>query len=190
MQSSTLTRLKEMPNSSPNVQVLHVEGRTTLGDCLNRGVEAASGEYVAKMDDDDLYGERYLSDSVLAASFSGAEIVGKGMHFVYLEALDTTALLEKWPEHAFTAFVRGATLFIKNDVVRDILFDSISIREDTNFQLAAAQAGCKIYSADRFNFMQVRTRRPSDHTTQTTDAEVLKECRDHTPGMVLDRAMI
>ena len=174
----------------PNVQVLHVEGRTTLGDCLNRGVEAASGEYVAKMDDDDLYGERYLSDSVLAASFSGAEIVGKGMHFVYLEALDTTALLEKWPEHAFTAFVRGATLFIKNDVVRDILFDSISIREDTNFQLAAAQAGCKIYSADRFNFMQVRTRRPSDHTTQTTDAEVLKECRDHTPGMVLDRAMI
>ena len=174
----------------PNVQVLYVEGRTTLGDCLNRGVEAASGKYIAKMDDDDLYGERYLSDSVLAASFSGAEIVGKGMHFVYLESLDTTALLEKWPEHAFTVFVRGATLFIKNEVVRDILFDSISIREDTNFQLAAAQAGCKIYSADRFNFMQVRTRRLSDHTTQTTDAEVLKECRDHTPGMALGRAMI
>ena len=174
----------------PNVQVLYMEGRTTLGDCLNRGVEAASGKYIAKMDDDDLYGERYLSDSVLAASFSGAEIVGKGMHFVYLESLDTTALLEKWPEHAFTVFVRGATLFIKNDVVRDISFDSISIREDTNFQLAAAQAGCKIYSADRFNFMQVRTRRLSDHTTQTTDAEVLKECRDHTPGIALGRAMI
>ena len=62
----------------PNVQVLHVEGRTTLGDCLNLGVEAASGEYVAEMDDDDHYGERYLSDSVLAASFSDAEIVGKG----------------------------------------------------------------------------------------------------------------
>lgn len=174
----------------PNVRVLYVEGRTTLGDCLNRGVEAASGKYIAKMDDDDLYGERYLSDSVLAASFSGAEIVGKGVHFVYLEALDTTALLEKWPEHTFTAFVRGATLFIRNDVVKDILFDSISIREDTNFQLAAAQSGCKIYSADRFNFMQVRTRRLSDHTTQTTDAEVLKECRDHTPGLALGRAMI
>ena len=174
----------------PNVQVLHVEGRTSLGDCLNRGVEAASGEYVAKMDDDDIYGERYLSDSVLAATFSGAEVVGKGMHFVFLEALDSTALLEKWPEHTFTAFVRGATLFIKNDVVKDILFDSISIREDTNFQISASQAGCKIYSADRFNFVQVRTGQVSDHTTQTPDNEVLKECRDHTPGLDLSRAMI
>ena len=174
----------------PNVQVLHVEGRTTLGDCLNRGVEAASGKYIAKMDDDDLYGERYLSDSFLASSFSGAEIVGKGMHFVYLEALDTTALLEKWPEHTFTVFVRGATLFIREEVAGEISFDSISIREDTNFQLAAAQAGCKIYSADRFNFMQVRTRQISDHTTQTSDSEVLKECREHTPGLDLGRAMI
>ena len=166
----------------PNVQVLHVEGRTSLGDCLNRGVEAASGEYIAKMDDDDVYGERYLSDSVLAATFSGAEIVGKGVHFVYLESLDTTALLEKWPEHAFTAFVRGATLFIRSDVVKDLRFDSISIREDTNFQISAAQAGCKIYSADRFNFVQVRTGQVSDHTTPTPDDEVLKECRDHTHG--------
>ena len=41
----------------PNVRVIHVEGPTTLGDCLNRGVDSASGEYVAKMDDDDYYGE-------------------------------------------------------------------------------------------------------------------------------------
>ena len=176
--------------SIPNAQVLHVEGRPTLGDCLNRGVEAASGTYIAKMDDDDLYGERYLSDSVLAASFSDAEIVGKGMHFVYLEAPDTTALLEKTPEHTFTFFVRGATLFVRAEVTRDIPFDSVSIKEDTNFQRAAAQAGCRIYSADRFNFVQVRTRLLSDHTTQTPDAELLEECRDHTPGIDLGRAMI
>ncbi len=174
----------------PNAQVLHVEGRPTLGDCLNRGVEAASGKYIAKMDDDDLYGERYLSDSILAASFSDAEIVGKGMHFVYLEAPDTTALLEKTPEHTFTFFVRGATLFIRTEVTRDIPFDSISIKEDTNFQRAAAQAGCRIYSADRFNFVQVRTRLLSDHTTQTPDTELLEECRDQTPGLDLGRAMI
>ena len=185
-----LDAIRKDAEAIPNAQVLYIEGHTTLGDCLNRGVEAASGKYIAKMDDDDHYGDRYLSDSVLAASFSDAEIVGKGTHFVYLESPHTTALLEKTPEHTFTFFVRGATLLIKDDVVRNIPFDSISIKEDTNFQRAAAQAGCKIYSADRFNFMQVRTRRLSDHTTQTPDTELLKECRDHTPGMVLDRAMI
>ena len=185
-----LEAIRRHTDGIPNVQVLHIEGRSTLGDCLNRGVEAASGDYIAKMDDDDHYGERYLSDSVLAASFSDAEVVGKGMHFVFFEASNATALLEKTPEHTFTFFVRGATLFIKSDVVRDVPFDSISIKEDTNFQRAAAQAGCKIYSADRFNFVQVRTRQLSDHTTQTPDNEVLKECRDHTPGLDLSRAIL
>ena len=185
-----LDAIRKDIESIPDAQVIHVEGRTTLGDCLNRGVEAASGRYIAKMDDDDLYGERYLSDTVLAASFSDAEIVGKGMHFVYLEAPNATALLEKTPEHTFTFFVRGATLFIRAEVVRDIQFDSISIKEDTNFQRAAAAAGCRIYSADRFNFMQVRTRLASGHTTQTPDAELLQQCRAHTPGLDLGRAMI
>ena len=93
------------------MQVLHVEGRTTLGDCLNLGVEAASGEYVAKMDDDDHYGERYLSDSVLAASFSGAEVVGKGTYFVHFEGTDETALRVNTPDHTFTSTtVAGSTM--------------------------------------------------------------------------------
>ena len=86
MRSSISTPSEGMPNSFPMRSVLYMEGRTTLGDCLNRGVEAASGEYVAKMDDNDHYGERYLSDHVLAASFSDAEVVGKGLFFVYFEA--------------------------------------------------------------------------------------------------------
>ena len=177
--------------SIPNTQVLHVEGRTTLGDCLNRGVEAASGVYVAEMDDDDHYGERYLSDHVLAASFSDAEVVGKGLYFMYFEAADTTALRQAIPEHTFTSSVTtGGTLFIRTDVCREIPFDSISLKEDTNFQRAAARAGCRVYSADRFNFIRVRTRRSINHSDPTPDAEFLKRCRAQTPGLDLDRAMI
>ena len=174
----------------PNVQVLQVDGRATLGNCLNRGVEAASGEYVAKMDDDDHYGERYLSDSVLAASFSDAEIVGKGLFFVYFEAGDTTSLFDWTSEHTFMSFVTGGTLLIQADVVRDIHFESISVREDTNFQRSAMEAGCRVYAADRFNYIRVRKRGLSSHSDQTPDAEFLKRCRAQTPGLDLDRVMI
>ena len=174
----------------PNVQVLHVDGRTTLGNCLNRGVEAASGEYVAKMDDDDHYGERYLADSVLAASFSDAEIVGKGLFFVYFEVGDTTGLFEWTTEHTFMTFVTGGTLLVQADVVHDIPFESISVREDTNFQRAAMKAGCRVYAADRFNYIRVRKRGLSSHSDQTPDAEFLKRCRAQTPGLDLDRVMI
>ena len=175
----------------PNVQVLHVEGRTTIGDCLNRGVEAASGSYVAKMDDDDLYGERYLSDSVLAASFSGAEIVGKGTCFIYFEAADSTSLRVNTPEHTFTsATVAGGSLLIQSDVVRDVMFSSLSRSEDTTFQLSAERAGCRVYSADRFNYLRVRVRQLSRHSWQISDAEFMQKCRDSTPGLDLGRAMI
>ena len=175
----------------PNVHVLHLEGRRTLGDCLNRGTEVASGRYIAKMDDDDYYGKRYLSDAVLAASFSDADVVGKGLYFVYFEATDTTALREAIPEHTFTSSVTtGGALFVRTEVAREIPFDSISLKEDTNFQRAASQAGFRIYSADRFNFVRVRTRRLSDHSDQTPYAVFLERCRDHTPGLDLGRMMI
>ena len=185
-----LDAIREKTNFIPNVQVLHVEGRTTLGDCLNRGVEIASGQYIAKMDDDDHYGEQYLSDSVLAASFSDAEVVGKASFYMYFEDSDTTALAEVAREHTFTHFVTGGTLFIRADVARGVPFDSISLKEDTNFLHAAAQAGCRIYAADRFNFLRVRTRRLSDHADPTSDGEFLKRCRAQTPGLALGRAMI
>ena len=185
-----LDAIRKEAGSTPNVKVVYVEGRTTLGDCLNRGVAAASGRYVAKMDDDDYYGERYLSDSVLAASFSDAEVVGKGAFYMYFEDSDTTALAEVAREHTFTHFVTGGTLFVRADVARRFPFDSISLREDTNFLHAAAQAGCRIYAADRFNFLRVRTRRISDHVDPTPDAEFHKRCRDRTSGLDLERVFI
>ena len=178
--------------SIPNAQVVHAEGRTTLGDCLNRGVEAASGQYVAKMDDDDYYGERYISDSLLAASFSRAEVVGKGLYFVYFAASDTTVLREAIPEHTLSSsgVTTGGTLIAQTEVAREIAFQSISLKEDTNFQRAAIQAGCRVYSGDRFNFVRVRGRHASSHSDPTPDSEFMKRCRDFTPGLDLGRVMI
>ena len=175
----------------PNVQVLHVEGRATMGDCLNQGMEAASGEYVAKMDDDNYYGVQYLSDSVLAASFSGAEVVGKGTYFVFFESLDRMALRENTPEHTFTSStVAGSTMLIQTGVVKDIPFDSTSVGEDIKLQRSAVRAGCQVYSTDRFNYVCSRIDQSSNHSWQISDAEFRTKYRDYTPGLDLGRAMI
>ncbi|MGO2112730.1 MAG: glycosyltransferase family protein, partial [Pseudoclavibacter sp.] len=49
----------------------------SLGACLNRLVEAADGDVIAKFDDDDLYGPNYLADALNALDYSGADLVGK-----------------------------------------------------------------------------------------------------------------
>ena len=75
-----------------NVRIIQIDGSATLGESLNRGVEEASGDYIAKMDDDDYYGENYLLDMMLAANFSEAEILGKGTYFVHMKSKNVMGL--------------------------------------------------------------------------------------------------
>jgi len=60
------------------VTALRFPAETIFGDALSEASSVASGEWIAKMDDDDWYGAEHLTDLALAASYSGADLVGKG----------------------------------------------------------------------------------------------------------------
>ncbi|MBD7994482.1 glycosyltransferase [Arthrobacter sp. Sa2CUA1] len=154
-----------------NVQLLSAPRDVSLGECLNRCVEAASGEVVAKMDDDDHYGARYLSDQLHALAYSQAEIVGKQAHYVHLAGSRATILRNAEREHRYTDFVMGPTITTYRRTAKEHPFPALGLGEDTGFLRAAAQAGLRIYSADRFNFFQIRS--GAEHTWQIADAELL-----------------
>ena len=154
-----------------NVQLLSAPRDVTLGECLNRCVEAASGEVVAKMDDDDHYGARYLSDQLHALAYSQAEIVGKQAHYVHLAGSRATILRNAEREHRYTDFVMGPTITTYRRIARENPFPALGLGEDTSFLRAASTAGLRIYSADRFNFFQIRS--GAEHTWQIADAELL-----------------
>ena len=173
-----------------NVRIVEIEGRPSLGECLNRGVEEASGDYVAKMDDDDHYGERYLSDMMLAANFTEAEILGKGTYFVHVEGKAVMALRSVSGQHQFTEFVSGATLTARREVLREIRFPDRTRGEDSSLLAEASKAGCRIYSADPFNILVIRGMDNRRHTWDIDDSEFLKNCRNIRPGLEWDRVMI
>ena len=173
-----------------NVRIVQVDGRVTLGESLNRGVEEASGYYIAKMDDDDYYGENYLSDMMLAADFSGAEILGKGTYFVHMKAGNITALRSVASQHEFTDFVAGATLTGRREVLREIRFPDCTRGEDSSLLATASKAGCRIYSADAFNMLVVRGTDHQRHTWDIGDSDFLKNCRNIRSGLEWARVMI
>ena len=173
-----------------NVRIVQVDGRVTLGESLNRGVEEASGYYIAKMDDDDYYGENYLSDMMLAADFSGAEILGKGTYFVHMKASNITALRSVASQHEFTDCVAGATLTGQREVLREIRFPDCTRGEDSSLLATASKAGCRIYSADAFNTLVVRGTDHQRHTWDIGDSDFLKNCRNIRSGLDWARVMI
>ncbi|GAB3621500.1 glycosyltransferase [Glutamicibacter endophyticus] len=145
----------------------------TLGDCLNLAVSACDGDFIAKMDDDDLYGELYLFDQVSALKYSGASIVGKQAHYMYLGSSDATLLRFGEREHRFTDLVMGPTILGHAEVFRNNPFQARNRGEDTQFLRDVADGGGLIYSADRFNFVQMRSKDGATHTWNLSDADLL-----------------
>jgi hypothetical protein len=145
-------------------QVLVERPGETLGECLNRGAAAASGTYIAKVDDDDVYGPNYFQDLLLAGDYSRADIVGKQCHYQHFEVTDTTVLRYPDHEHRFTTFVCGSTLLARSAVYESVQFPRQRVGEDTEFLRRAVAADLRVFSADRFNYVSERRADVTSHT--------------------------
>ncbi|WP_026041097.1 glycosyltransferase family protein [Arthrobacter sp. TB 23] len=157
------------------VVLLRGDSSLSLGECLNACVAASSGEVLTKMDDDDFYGPRYVSDLVHALGYSGSDIVGKQAHYMYLEASNATLLRFPEKEHRFTRMVMGPTLMGKRDIFTGRPFEAVSRGEDTGFLQSLVEEGGSVYAADRFNYFQHR--RNHGHTWNV-ESEILLATAD------------
>jgi hypothetical protein len=80
----------ELNKRDIKVKVEKYPETSTLGFILTDLAGKTSGDFVAKMDDDDYYGPEHLRDLVDAIVDKSADAVGRAMNYVYLEPLDLT----------------------------------------------------------------------------------------------------
>jgi len=105
-----------------NVVVQKYTKDKTLGMILTSLAAQSSGEFIAKMDDDDYYGPEHLRDLVDTALDTGADVVGRAMNYVYLEPLQLT--VRRFAPHGTQAvelwsdWVCGGTILAKSDVAK------------------------------------------------------------------------
>jgi len=153
--------------------VREVDASLSLGAILDLGVQAAGGELVAKIDDDNLYLPYYLTDLVRALDYSRAEVAGKWAHYVHLEASGDVLLRFEQHEHRYTDLVQGGTLLLRRDLASEVGFGDLPRRVDTTFLGKVRAGGGRVYAADRFNFVSCRSADPAAHTWPISDEELL-----------------
>ncbi|MDU2587502.1 MAG: glycosyltransferase [Corynebacterium sp.] len=156
-------------------RVLRKERSSSLGECLNAGVAASSGDFIAKFDDDDFYFASYLLDMYNSWSFSGADLVGKQANYAFLVNEDMLIVRRPEREHRWTNFVAGPTFFGPRNTFVENKFESFSRGEDTAFIRSLLRKGGKIYSTDRFNFVQMRN--AGQHTWEVSNTSFLANGR-------------
>jgi SAM-dependent methyltransferase/spore maturation protein CgeB len=159
-----------------DVVVLSADPSLTLGAILNLGIDAADGAYLAKMDDDNLYGRHYLSDLAFAFDYTTAGLVGKGAHYCEMRTHGVTLLRFPHLEHSEAELIQGGTILADGDVLRKLRFSDLPRAIDSDLLRRAKADGVGIYSADRFNFVSVRGDREA-HTWKVSDAELMRHGR-------------
>jgi hypothetical protein len=166
---------------------IHSEPTVSLGACLNLALDRATTRFVAKIDDDDLYGPSFIEDLMIAHRYAGAGVVGKHSYFAYLSGSDRTVLRFPGGDFRYTPYVAGGTLAIDRERTRSLRFPDVSVGEDQGFVLGCLRRGISTFSADRFNYVQVRG---SDNTWQATEDEYLTSYADVGPGAPQDVAIV
>ena len=182
--------VEEAAADLPGLKVFKLPESYTLAECLNHGLEHATGAWVAKFDDDDYYGPHYLSDLLLATGYTDARLLGKRSCFCWLEG--SSQLVLRYPEHAHrhVEYVLGATMFVRRDVFDEVKFSPVVRGTDTVFQRHCRERGIDIYSADPYNYIVVRQSDTASHTWQITDEQVLAKSRPVVPRLDMGLVMI
>lgn len=124
---------------------LSAEPTLLFGEVLNLAAERAEGDVLLKMDDDDWYGPDFVSDLLLARSYSGADVVGCPPEFTFVEPLWLTT--RRYDEtEAFRPVVAGGTMLIDRGTFRALGgFRHTRKYVDATLLSAVANAGGSIY---------------------------------------------
>ncbi|MBR8740680.1 glycosyltransferase family 2 protein [Nocardiopsis sp. MG754419] len=128
-----------------------------FGAVLNDSVARASGDLVAKWDDDDWYGPEHLADLVLARTYSGAELVGTGQDFIYLQEVDLMVWRSRESETA-TRFIAGGTILTDRVVLEETGgFRPLPRAIDTQLLIAVSRGGGRIHRTHGLGYVLRRT---------------------------------
>lgn len=155
------------------VTVITPDARLPLGAVMNLAFEAAAGEFLAKIDDDDYYAPHYLEDLMNAFAYTEADVVGKRERYSYVGAWDCILRLYPGEAHRYVRQVAGGTIVLRRAVLEKVRFPELRVGSDTAFLRHVRDAGFRVYAADPFNLLYLRQSNRSTHTWQVKDEKLL-----------------
>jgi glycosyltransferase involved in cell wall biosynthesis len=167
-----------------NVRIYQLDESYTLGECVNYGIEQSKFNYISKMDDDDYYAPNFLIDLINVFNYTDAQITGKATYFVYFEDDNTLGIFSKNYENRYHYTVAGSTLLFKKEVFQKIKFRNLDVAEDNYFLSDSINAGFKIFSSDKYNYVAMRHKNLFDHTWRVSHAELLDNYVEKFPDTI------
>lgn len=163
----------------------------TLGHALIAASARADGELLVKMDDDDYYADSHIWDLVLARMYSGAQVVGKALDWVYLAGADMTVFRPTYPAERFARFVAGGTMLISaGDLAQVGGWRAVPRSVDRALLDRVLDAGGLVYRTHGLGYVYVRNASDGSANTSPVDQEhFFTKTTAQYPGLLRSAAL-
>ena len=180
----TSTRIAELMDlAGRELEFISITGNLSFGAAMQLVSQRADGELITKMDDDDYYGSNHLWDLVLARMYSGAQVVGKALDWIYLEGEDTTVFRPTYAAEKYSFFVAGGTILISRADLDGVGgWRPVTKSIDRALLESVKQAGGLIYRTHGLGYMYVRHLAP--HTASVASEHFLSKTERTWPGLL------
>lgn len=171
--------------------LIGVPAERNLGHALAAASARADGELLTKMDDDDYYSSSHVWDLVLARMYSGAQIVGKALDWVYLAGADVTVFRPTYPAERFATFVAGGTMLISaGDLAQVGGWRAVPRSVDRALLDRVLQSGGLVYRTHGLGYTYVRNAADgSANTSQVQQEHFLTKTVAQYPGLLRSDAL-
>lgn len=173
--------VKEKIGDRPDITVCSLPADMYVGSLLNWGNHLASGDYIFRIDDDDIYFPHYIEDMLLAARSIDADIFGKHAKYIsfdkkHLDIVDRISCITASQCSEIDAWgISGNTLSGKRDFLIDKYPENCNGSADSIVKLCVTEKA--LYAiVDDFNMVILR-KENKFHTWQLSDKfkKTLKE---------------
>ncbi|MHB1211086.1 MAG: glycosyltransferase family 2 protein [Candidatus Nanopelagicales bacterium] len=181
-------RIWERATNVPHrVTVLPIDSGKTLGQALQMCSDRAEGDLLTKMDDDDIYAPEHVWDLVIAREYSGAQVVGKALDWVYLQAQDTTVFRPAYGAERYADFVAGGTILIScADLMAVGGWRPVPKSVDRALLDRVIADGGLVYRTHGLGYVYVRHQ--AGHTASVSDDHFLTKVVDKFDGVIAHEA--
>ena len=179
--SARIAELKDL--AGREIEFISISSNLSFGAAMQLVSQSADGELITKMDDDDYYGSNHLWDLVLARMYSGAQVVGKALDWIYLEGEDTTVFRPTYAAEKYSFFIAGGTILISRadlDAVGG--WRPVSKSIDRALLESVKQVGGLIYRTHGLGYIYVRHLAP--HTASVSSEHFLSKTERTWPGLL------
>ena len=156
-----------------NIQIFKLDENVSLGKCLNFAIQKCKYTTIARFDDDDYYGPKYLSDSIKCFDNNNTKLIGKHTVYVYFTKEKILAIKDIDNENQFIYFLNGATMIFKKDIFQKVRFRDVSVNEDTLFCKDCMKKRITPYSGNKNHFVYLRRPNANSHTWKISNQSLI-----------------